>query len=222
VIAAAPCGHFLSVIVIAHELRPTGLSVEPRAAEETERAARNEARSEDSGRLRGIIDLHYDFVWRTIRNFGVDEADAEDAAQRVLCVLARRIADIPPGAEVSFLFSTATRVASDTRRASRRRPVVPLASVEELVAIAPSAEELVDERRAREVLHRVLDSMPIDLRSVFVLFELEEMTVAQVASVVGIPTGTVSSRLRRARESFQNIVRRLHAAQRDRAPRGRP
>ena len=49
----------------------------------------------------------------------------------------------------------------------------------------------------------VLDVMPIDLRTVFVLFELEGMSTVEIAPVLGIPVGTASSRLRRAREEFQ-------------------
>jgi RNA polymerase sigma-70 factor (ECF subfamily) len=203
--------------VVARELQPASFSLGACAADD---AATPETPADDDGaatpdtRLRAIVDRHYDFLWRTLRNFGVDDANVEDGAQQVLCILARRLAEIAPEAELSFLFATAMRVASDARRAARRRPVVPIESVEELVAIAPSPEELVDERRAREVLRRVLDAMPIDLRVVFVLFELEELTTAQVAALVGVPAGTASSRLRRAREHFQSMVRRFHAEQR--------
>jgi hypothetical protein len=53
--------------------------------------------------------------------------------------------------------------------------------------------------------------MPLDLRTVFVLFELEEMPTQEIATVLDLPTGTVASRLRRAREEFQKLVRRLQA-----------
>jgi RNA polymerase sigma-70 factor (ECF subfamily) len=104
------------------------------------------------------------------------------------------------------------RVASEVARAARRRPVVSLDSVDELIATSPSVEELVDERRAREVLARLLEALPLDLRIVFVLFEVEELTASEVAAIVGIPVGTATSRLRRAREVFRTLVRRLHAA----------
>ena len=45
-------------------------------------------------RVRALVDEHYDFVWRTLRYLGLTDADAEDAAQQVMCVLARRIADV--------------------------------------------------------------------------------------------------------------------------------
>jgi RNA polymerase sigma-70 factor (ECF subfamily) len=60
--------------------------------------------------------------------------------------------------------------------------------------------------------------MPLELRTVFVLFELEEMTASEIAQTLDIPPGTVASRLRRAREIFHEQSRRLRAAQERQAP----
>jgi RNA polymerase sigma-70 factor (ECF subfamily) len=123
----------------------------------------------------------------------------------------RRIADIAPENEQAFLLQTALRVAADFRRSRRRRHED---GGEELPTLADSAatpEELADRRRARVLLDRVLEAMPMDLRQVFVLFDLEELTVTEVAGVLDIPRGTAASRLRRAREVFREIVSRLSA-----------
>ncbi|MGA7121552.1 MAG: sigma-70 family RNA polymerase sigma factor, partial [Polyangiaceae bacterium] len=191
------------------ELHPSGLPVDI-VAESGVSSSGSLARPETvssagaaTQRLRGVIDRHYDFVWRTVRYLGVEEASAEDAAQQVMCILARRLDEIAPGAEMSFLFSTAVRVASEARRAARRRPASNGSDVDQIVAVVPSPEELADERCARAVLRTVIDAIPNDLRVVFVLFEIEELTIAQIAAMVGIPIGTAASRLRRARESFQ-------------------
>ncbi|MCL2448715.1 MAG: sigma-70 family RNA polymerase sigma factor [Polyangiaceae bacterium] len=166
-----------------------------------------------SRRLRKLIDTHYDFVWRTLRHFGMNDANAEDGAQQVMCVLARRLGDIAVGAEVRFLFSTTLRVASESRRLARRRPVPSEAEVDALANNAPGTEELLDERRAHDVLRRVLDAIPVDLRIVFVLFEIEELSMPEIAEMLSIPVGTVASRLRRGREAFHVIARRVKAAQ---------
>ena len=76
----------------------------------------------------------------------------------------------------------------------------------------PSAEQLVDQRRARELLDSVLAGMPVEFRSVFILFELEEMTMPAIAAMLSLPTGTVASRLRRARAIFEEKASRLHAS----------
>jgi RNA polymerase sigma-70 factor (ECF subfamily) len=164
-------------------------------------------------RVRALVDEHYDFVWRTLRYLGLTDADAEDAAQQVMCVLARRIADVEPGAERPFLFSTATNVAATWRRTARRRLEDAGEDLDALTASTPSTEELLDRRRAHDVLQRVLQAMPVELRLVFVLYEIEEMTTPAIAAAIGVPVGTVASRLRRARESFRAIVRRMQAAQ---------
>jgi RNA polymerase sigma-70 factor (ECF subfamily) len=51
--------------------------------------------------------------------------------------------------------------------------------------------------------------LPMDLRAVFVLFELEELTMMEIATMSDIPPGTVASRLRRARQAFQEAVRTM-------------
>ena len=62
--------------------------------------------------------------------------------------------------------------------------------------------------------------MPKDLRTVFVLFEIEELTMAEISNVVEIPTGTVASRLRRAREVFRETVSHMSAARSSRCEAG--
>jgi RNA polymerase sigma-70 factor (ECF subfamily) len=159
-------------------------------------------------RFRSIVDKHYDFLWRTIRYLGVPDGQAEDAMQQVLCIVARRLSDIAPGTEMSFLFSSAMRVASEWRRADRRHPTIPVEDIDRFVGPSPTPEELVDTRRAQEVLREIVQSIPVDLRIVFILCEIEELTLAEAAECVGVPTGTVASRLRRAREKFKVLIRR--------------
>jgi RNA polymerase sigma-70 factor (ECF subfamily) len=165
-----------------------------------------EARHAD--RLRSIVAEHYAVLWRFLRRLGVPEADAEDAAQKCLCVVAQRIDDIAPGKEKPFLFGVALRVAKATRRQQRRTrgDDAPLA---EMPAIGPDAAEQLDDHRARVLLDALLESMPLDLRTVFVLYELEELTMAEIARTLDVPMGTVASRLRRAREAFEELSRRL-------------
>jgi len=67
----------------------------------------------------------------------------------------------------------------------------------------------IDDRRARALLDALLASMPLDLRTVFVLYELEELTMAEIARALDLPAGTVASRLRRAREAFEELSRRV-------------
>ena len=164
-------------------------------------------------RLRKLIDAHFGLVWRTLRYHGVPEANADDAAQQVFCVLARRLAEVQSGTERAFLFGTAYRVASDVRHAASRRPAGTEDNLNELEAPIPSADVLLDEARARVVLQEVLEEMPLDVRAVFVMIEIEELALAEVAKIIDAPIGTVSSRLRRGRQSFEAILKRRRAAE---------
>jgi RNA polymerase sigma-70 factor (ECF subfamily) len=138
-------------------------------------------------------------------------ADLDDGVQQVFTVLARRIGSVEPGRERSFLLGVAVRVVADQRRARRRRPED---ATEPLVldyAAAPqlSPERLLDERQRLELLDALIAQLPEDLAQVFVLFELEELTMAEISRLLNIPAGTVASRLRRARERFDESCQNL-------------
>ena len=208
-------GHGCSALASLMNERP-----QPIAASDTSPVGiRSDASNQ---RIRHVVDRYYDFVWRALRFQGVPDAHVEDSAQLVFCVLARKIGDVAPGAESAFLFSTAARVASEARRAAQRRPVASDADVDLLAIPLPSPDELLDQRRARQTLDEVLAAMPVDLRAVFVLFEIEELTIPEIAAVVGVRVGTAASRLRRAREEFQAILRRRFAARSHVGRGGRP
>lgn len=165
----------------------------------------------DAARLHALRHEHFEFVWRSARRLGVPEADADDAVQQVFIVAAGKLASIDPARERAFLFGTAIRVAAHVRRGYRRRGEVGDEALQGHAAGAPGADELLDQRRARAVLDEVLDALPLDARAVFVLFELEEMTVPEIAALIGIPLGTAASRLRRGRELFEAEITRWKA-----------
>jgi RNA polymerase sigma-70 factor (ECF subfamily) len=158
-------------------------------------------------RLRAIVDAEYDFVWRSLRRLGVADRDVDDALQQVMLTLSRKLPLVRPGCERSFLFQTALRVAADRRRSEKRRREVVTDVVEDRADETPSVEMLMDLHRARSKLDEILDSMTLDLRAVFALFELDQMTLTEIAELLGVPRGTVASRLRRAREDFKTRAR---------------
>ncbi len=171
-----------------------------------------EERVHDEVRLRRIFDEQFTFVWRYLRRMGLSEADADDAAQRVFVVLARRVTEIEPNKERAFLCGTAIRICSELRRARARRREVADETTTEPIDQRLGPDDLADRERARALLDEVLEQMEVKLRSVFVLFELEELSTAQIAEMLELPAGTVASRLRRARESFRAIVKRMRAS----------
>jgi RNA polymerase sigma-70 factor (ECF subfamily) len=147
-----------------------------------------------------------------LRRLGISSADVDDATQEVFLVASRKLDAISEGRERSFLFGTALKIASTHRRSARRRRELLDADVEEHKEQSSARPDRQAElSRARELLQAVLDEMDLDLKAAFVLFELEELSVPQIAEMLGMPPGTVSSRLRAARQEFQAAVKRLQA-----------
>jgi RNA polymerase sigma-70 factor (ECF subfamily) len=162
--------------------------------------------------FRSLFHAHYASVWRLLRRFGVHPAQLDDAAQEVFWVAARRLGDIERGKEHAFLYGVAVRIASNTLR--RQKTALPLSEPEDLGQVSdrePSPEQRLEQRQARQLLDTVLDHMPLELRRVFVLYELEGVAVRDIAGLEDIPVGTASSRLRRAREEFSAIAKRIRA-----------
>ena len=165
-----------------------------------------------AARLESMAGQNFQFIWRSLRRLGVPLGSVDDAAQQVFEVASRRLADVEPGKERAFLFKTALLVAAEARRlAARRRDLHPDDVVETLVDPAPNPEDASDWSEKRALLEEILLAMSIEQRTVFVLFELEELTMAEIAELVDAPPGTVASRLRRAREEFHDHARRLRA-----------
>jgi RNA polymerase sigma-70 factor (ECF subfamily) len=160
-------------------------------------------------RLETMVERHFDVVWRSLRRLGVSDSGLDDAAQQVFIVAARKVETIEEGGEKAYLLGIAVRVASDARRSTARRREVGGGIEEDAPDPLPPPDELVDQKRARQMLDGVLASMPMDLRAAFTLFEIEGMTVPEVAAALDVPVGTAASRLRRARELFHDLVRRL-------------
>jgi RNA polymerase sigma-70 factor (ECF subfamily) len=165
----------------------------------------------DARRFDRIVATNLDFIWRCLRRMGIPTSDVDDAAQQVFIVAASKLSGILIGRERAFLFATASRIAANIGRLIRRRNQTIHFVAESEVSDTPSQEELSDRLRARMLMDRILGDMPTKLREVFVLFELEELRVAEVAELLSMPIGTVGSRLRRARRDFRTRSRRLNA-----------
>jgi RNA polymerase sigma-70 factor, ECF subfamily len=159
-----------------------------------------------------LVRSHLEEVWRLLRRLGLPEADADDAAQQVFTVACRRFASIRAGSERAFLYGCALNAAAKWREALRQR-VQPTATGDLDCADedVPAIDELVERHKARALLDSILEAMPSDLRTVFVLFEFEELSSHEIAALLGIPRGTAASRLRRAREDFAKRLNRVES-----------
>jgi RNA polymerase sigma-70 factor (ECF subfamily) len=139
----------------------------------------------------------------------VREANLDDAVQEVFLVVHRRLGDLhaPEGVR-SWLFAIAYNVARDHRRAAQRRgPLEPLP--ESLTDQHPDPSQALSRREDLRLLDAALDTLDDPKRAVFVLAEIEQLTVPEIASALGVNVNTVYSRLRLARADFERAVARL-------------
>jgi RNA polymerase sigma-70 factor (ECF subfamily) len=158
------------------------------------------------------------FAWRVLRRLGVSEADVDDVCQEVFVTVHRRLPDFEGRSSVrTWVYGICVRTASDYRKRSRtRREVMPDAPIE--VPIDPGQEENVSLRQARRTLDRILDRLDDDKRTVFVLYEIEELPMNEVSTALGCPLQTAYSRLHAARIEVAQAVARLQAREQARTP----
>jgi RNA polymerase sigma-70 factor (ECF subfamily) len=161
--------------------------------------------------LDAIYREHFEFVWSVLRRLGVDEADVDDASQDVFVIAHRRLSQFEGRAAVrTWLYSIAMRVAANRRRKHARRDAL----LTRLPGAVPDdLEELAARGQARAILERLLDRLDESKRVVFVLAELEELTVPAIADLVGENPRTIYSRLRAARAAVASDLEGLHAPQ---------
>jgi RNA polymerase sigma-70 factor, ECF subfamily len=154
-------------------------------------------------RLRDLYQEHAAFVWRSLRRLGVAEADVDDVLQEVFLVVHRRLSEYEErGRARAWLYSICTRIARDQRRKVIARRESMSSDVPEPTVPATQLSQLED-AEARRLGHELLATLSEDLREVFVLFELEQIPMSQVAEAVGCGLFTGYSRLRLARKKLR-------------------
>lgn len=170
-------------------------------------------------RFEDVYDEHFAFVWRTVRRLGVPDRSLDDAAQDVFIVVHRRLTEFEGRSSLrSWLFGIARRVARDHRRRVSRKERGEALPESLADPLAPNPREAASHNQAAAVLHGLLDTLDDDKREVFVLAELEQMTVPEIAAAIEVNLNTVYSRLRAARQAFDKAVHRYRARERSAAP----
>jgi RNA polymerase sigma-70 factor (ECF subfamily) len=168
-------------------------------------------------RVEDVYREHFHFAWRSLRHLGVDEANVEDAAQDVFVVVHAKLSSFEHRAEITtWIYGICMNVAQARRRRAHVRRELPTDAAAMGVSDVhvERADEALERREAEDMLDRILDTLPIEQRAVFTLFELDGRTSAEIAELCALPFGTVYSRLRLAREAFRRATARLEARQR--------
>lgn len=168
--------------------------------------------------LVGIYASQKDFVWLTLQRMGVRRPDLEDVFQDVFVIAHRRLHTYSPDAKLSaWLYGICLRsVAAHRRRAFRRRErvdgvaaTVARPGSEHWHAQIAAPDERVQQLERQATLDELLDTLDPEHRVVVVMFEVEEQSCAHIAELIGVPVGTVHSRLHTARRKLAQAAGRL-------------
>jgi len=150
--------------------------------------------------LASLFEGHAAFVWRVLARLNIPAADLPDVSQEVFLCAHRLLATFEQRCSVStWLYGICVRVASTHRRRLLRRR-------EQLTAEPPEGTSRAgllspDIALERERLEHVLYQLPEEQAHVFILYELEELTMSEVAAALGCPLQTAYSRLYSARKA---------------------
>lgn len=162
-----------------------------------------------------LYDAYSDFVFRAMRHLGVQEPHLEDAVQDVFVVAVSKYSSFEGRSTLrTWLYGIAIRVARNYRY-RRDRSQRETGELMELEAPGCTPAEQTEQRAALRRVLALLEALPDEQRTVFVLAELEQLTAPEIAEVLGAKLNTVYSRLRLARTAFERAL--AHDAARGRA-----
>jgi RNA polymerase sigma factor (sigma-70 family) len=161
----------------------------------------------DEAAFTALMQRHGPMVWGLCRTLLGNAQDAEDVFQATFLVLVRQPASVgKPASVASFLHGVAYRLAMKARAEAARRRVH-----ERQAGVMPKDDPPDDVlwRDLRPILHQEVERLPQKYRLCVVLCYLQGKTNEEAAQLLGIPRGTVLSRLSRARERLrQRLTRR--------------
>lgn len=185
------------------------------------------ARAEETKRSEIVSDFsevyreNFAFVWRAVKRLGVSEAHQDDVVQEVFVIVHRRLGTFEGRSSLrTWLYGIAIRVVRDHRKHRARRDEPTGIDFDALAATehagCPMRE--LERTHAARIVQAILEAMDDDKREVFVLCELEQLTVPEVSEVLGVNVNTAYARLRAAKQFFDAAVARFRAGERGRQP----
>jgi RNA polymerase sigma-70 factor, ECF subfamily len=168
--------------------------------------------SDKSISLRELFAAHAPYVWNTLRRLGVRALDLEDFTHDVFVQVQRHLGEYDPTRPVRpWLFGFAFRVASQERRRAFRRHETQTGQEREAADPRTLADDQLAAEEDRRLVLEALEAIDLDRRAVFVLSQIDEVPMTEVARALAIPANTAYSRLRTARVEFAAAVKRLRA-----------
>ncbi len=159
-------------------------------------------------RFEQVFAEHAPYVLRVMPRLGVSAADVDDVAQEVFLAVHHGLAEFEGRSRLrTWIYGICLRVAGNYRRRAHRRREVRGLEIE--VPIDAVQGDGIDRARSRELLAAGLDALSERKREVFVLYEIEELSMAEVAQAVDCPLFTAYARLYAARREMKQAIERL-------------
>jgi RNA polymerase sigma-70 factor (ECF subfamily) len=159
-------------------------------------------------RVAAIVIEQSPFVWRVLTCLGVPQHRIEDAVQEVFLIVLDRLSTYEERSMLStWLYGICRNVAHSERRRSRTAIEISMAELPESV-VQPAQEGELWIKQAHARLIHALCLLDEDQRQVFVLFEIEELSMEDIAISMGVPVRTCYSRLTAARQKVHAELRR--------------
>ncbi len=164
-------------------------------------------------RVAALFHEHGRYLFRLLRRLGVADADVDDVLQEVFVIVHRKLPAFDANVVLrAWVYGICLRRAANYRKRNRARREIPTEEENERAEVDPrSPAEAIDEGKAREILEDILRGLPDEKREVFVLYEIEELPMQEVADAVGCPLQTAYSRLYSARKCIHEGIRRARA-----------
>ncbi|HET9653376.1 MAG TPA: RNA polymerase sigma factor [Usitatibacter sp.] len=168
--------------------------------------------------IRLLTKKHNQTLFRTARAILREDSEAEDAVQEAYIKAIRAIGSFRSDAKLStwLIRITVNEALAKLRRSRRAAEVIPLAAdlpagdhvYETTESSTPTPEEEAMRAQARKLVEARIDALPDAFRAVFMLRAVEELTVEETATVLGIPEPTVRTRFFRARGLLRESLSR--------------
>ena len=162
-----------------------------------------------------LFATHHERIRQYIESMTHDSAEAEDLTQETFAQAHRRLESLrDPAAATAWLYRIATHICYDRFRKAARQPLVESLDVADSViassagcsAETPTLDQLIERTEMSACVGGFLDQLPVDYRQALILHDLEGVTNAEIARMMGISLAAVKIRVHRARRKLQGAL----------------